>query len=238
MRQELQYKNSPLVWTVFVLFFLFYCCGFLLDDNLNEGYLFRQTEISASLYYLQNLAPQLFLLMILMTWLSVYFCENNLPVLHRFIYACSKNKISDIWLYSPIWLISYGLLLISGLWLYLNENLNPNLDQLSSLWFGRTSIYSPDFIIMCLLFVLRDIFIAIYFNLKNSFNRPDSSALIFLILLYVLMPAIINLTLGKQWLFIFLPIFFEQHWYHLVPVVLQVMVMAFIVITLYRKKSP
>ena len=236
MRQELQYKNSPLVWTIFVLFVLFYCAGFLLDINLANSY--ELSKFSNSLVYLQSLAPYLFVLMILISWLSIYFSDNSLPVFHRFIYACSEKKLSQIWLYCPLWLVTYVFLIVSAFWLYLNTSFNPAVDILSSLWFGQTSLYHPDFILLCLLFVLRDILISIYFNFKNAFNRPDSSALVFIILLYVLLPSILNLTLGKQWLFIFLPIFYEQTWFNLVPVVFQVVLMLFLVIRLYKQKSP
>lgn|GEM_PF-2248316 len=236
MRQELQYKNSPLIWTIFIVFVLFYCGGFLIPlTYFDRGNWIDNGEIGV---YLKVLAPSYFFLLIIITWFSIYFSDNSIKAIHRLLFSCSKTNIRNIWLYSPLWLISYILLLISGVWFYLNSGIDNQVGIFLALWHVNVPIFSIEFIIMCLLFVLRDILISLYFSFKNSFRRPDSSALIFILLLYLLIPTIVNMTAGSQWLFIFIPLPNDVGWYHILPVLIQVMVMAGLNWNYYHQKSP
>jgi len=229
MRQELQYKNSPIIWTIFIFFILFYLSGFLLDYySIREG---TYQE------YLTILAPWLFILMIPITWISIYFSDNKITTIHRYLFSISTPRWTEIWLYSPLWLISFVILVGTGTWLLFNNN-NLLAQPFLMLWWQTTPTISGQFILMCLLFILRDIAISLYFNFTNSFKRPDSSAFILIVLLYLLFPSIVNLTLGNDWLFLFLPILKQSGWSQLIPVSLQVFIAFALVWFHYRSRSP
>jgi len=209
MRQALQYENSGIVWLAFSLFQLMYWPGFISFD-LGPSF----NVFGSSAYVL------LFTIAIVLTWMAIYISDNSTAVLRRLLIAASERRFIAMSLHIPLWFVSYVVLCLTAL-LVFSE---------TYLWDGNGHIM----VVMCLLFVLRDILLMLFFNLKKHSGRADASAFLITLLLYILFPMIIKAADASMF-YCFLPIpGTTWPWLSTLPVIIQVAVLLTLVIRRYK----
>jgi len=209
MRQELQYQNSPLVWLFFLVSQTLYWSGFYIAGT--------DFEFDAHWFGRETMV---FFSSIILCWLAIYASNNKIQAIYKSIFYLKNRNYPQLWLNLPLWVVSYAFVLTCALYLFVVINESFLL------------------ILMCCLFLLRDIFLSLYFGLKNSSGKADMSSLITLLSLYVFIPIIlINLEL-KSWLFLFLPyIEDEQSLWVIIPVMLQTVLSIMLAVYSLRLKQ-
>jgi hypothetical protein len=178
MRAELQVRNTPLYWVLFSLFLAVYVAGFVpasVVDSRTVG------------------AIRLFLAYSMMLGLTyvMIFSERKDPVAFRrlFFNLGSKNWrrfFEDI----PCWFVSLVLVVLACLLLVFGDY--PVITRI------RHGIDLNIYLAGGVLFLLRDIGIVLYLNLGSKPERADAAALLYLVILYVLIPMLLAATGNRE----------------------------------------
>ena len=172
LRHEFQYRNSSFVWLTFVLFLAFYLAGMLPDSALND----------------ERILTARFFIAFMVTLALVYvqiFMQNKDPVLIRKLLMDFKSgNWSQLTMQLPAWSTTVMLSTLFGIILLFREY------QVIDLVFDGMNVRQQ--IVALLLFVYRDIAIVIYFNIAASRKRSDTTAFIYLLILYFLLPGILS----------------------------------------------
>ncbi|MCP4043086.1 MAG: hypothetical protein GY731_14215 [Gammaproteobacteria bacterium] len=179
MRAELQFRNQPWTWLLFVAYLMAYVSGF------GEAGLTGRMMIG---YFI---ALGLTLLMVLVepkdpvVWRSLFHSLRN---------AAWRNSLEIL----PRW--SLTLLLAVALACGLLA-VTPELPR----WFPPKLLQFNGFVLALLLFLIRDIGIILYLGLAERAKRPEFAAVIYLLLLYSVVPGILLSTNLGDWTVAFWP---------------------------------
>ncbi|VAW84330.1 hypothetical protein MNBD_GAMMA18-1898 [hydrothermal vent metagenome] len=169
MGEELQLKHRPLLWLGFSLFLIFYIMGF--------------SPLESGDGWQLNLAGAFFIALLLCY--VMIFIERKEPLdLRRFQITRAEQGAYAALIYLPCWLVSLLLVVVLGLLLLLVDGPKMNILEIV-LPFNQL-------VLLSLLFLIRDIAIVIYFNLTRQPQRADATALIYLTLLYLLLPMLFS----------------------------------------------
>ncbi|MBT5230665.1 MAG: hypothetical protein HOM11_10360, partial [Methylococcales bacterium] len=176
--------------------------------------------------FVYNANPTLAILFmsLILTWFGLYFSDNHLTTLRRFTLSVSNKQWLSAWRYTPLWCVSYVIFFASAV-TFITYNTQTN---------------AVVFAMSCLFFMLRDISIVLFFNINKRHGKTDSSALIITLILYLLLPPILQLMNAESLLFMFIPGEIidapSQNWAHILPALLQALIMWILVIRSYRKQ--
>lgn len=176
MRTELQLKSSVWVWLIFVIFVAFYFAGFAGYKGMPRGNI-----LSERLFLANNI-------FIVFTYFML-FAESKDPVfLRRLINIFQKKRWKRLLENIPSWMSTVPLVVFTTLLLlaYDHESIEP---QFNTTYFNL-------FLISLSLLLLRDIGLLLYLNLGKNRKRADMATLLYLGLLYGIIPTILaNLEL-------------------------------------------
>ncbi len=169
MGEELQLKHRPLAWLGFSLFLIFYVLGF-------------SPEAGGEVMEL-NLAGAFFIALLLCY--AMIFIERKEPLdLRRFQVTRAQQGGVAALIYLPCWVVSLGVVLVLGLLLQWVDG--PQMRFLESI------VVFDQLVMLSLLFLMRDIAIVIYFNLTKQSQRADATAVVYIALLYLLLPMLFS----------------------------------------------
>jgi len=179
MRSELQMHNGLWVWTLFVIWLMVYLAGFM-----NDAEAMRLSVISSRLLVACLVALSLTYLMI--------FVESKDPVIFsRLRSMFEQGNWRQLNRNLPSWLTTLLIAFVVCAVLALTFPAEKGLE--SSLFF--VAIY---------LFVLRDVCIILWINFGKQRKRADMTAILYLIVLYGLLPSIARaMDLGSAELLFF-----------------------------------
>jgi hypothetical protein len=218
MREALQFKNMPTVWTGFVVFLMVYFAGFLPHNAFFGRVSFQQLPISSCLLLASIIG-------LVLTYLN-FFTDNLSFVRYRsFLNAIHQRKWHPCFHTMPLWMISMSLgsiaaIIVAGLTLVSGS------DKTS--WLVLSSI----------LFVLRDSGIFHYFYLAPKGRLPHFAALFYLLLLYGLIPSLCHLMWIREFAYAFFPNVdfpLEGDVINLISITLQLAVVSFLVKKRYQR---
>lgn len=180
MRRELNHSAHPWVWLGFLAFCALYIVGFIHQSRTDS------------------------LLIVFLTWQSLtllsIFLDTKDPVALRGLFASlRKGDLAKALQLIPAWL---SAMLLTSLALLLLMLLPERIPDLSWLLMGM----HPDFSIASLallfwLFLVRDCALILSLGLSGEAQRAEATALVYLLLLYLVMPALLK----------------SLHWSHLIP---------------------
>jgi hypothetical protein len=197
MRQELQYRNYPFIWLAFVVFLVVYAEGCLYRDLMEAGisvgaWLVAPAAITAVLTYVMLfLQPKD---VVRYRWFGSALFHGNVRVALR---------LTPLWL--PTFLLTVGLT-AGFVLLDLSEPaaFPPELryvpalpEVVSGAWASALAI---------LLFMARDIALVLVLSFASRFRRASLAAVLYLLVLYLLLPAIVGLLGGGALLPLLLPV--------------------------------
>ncbi|MCB9638365.1 MAG: hypothetical protein H6727_05575 [Myxococcales bacterium] len=188
MRVQQQYTSSPSIWLIFVVFLLSYVAGFSYNW---ERYLFQNPlmapEFGGALQ--QQLFPKLITAMPLAVGL-VYLTmliEAKDPVGFRKLFnAAQKKRFGEMFSHIPAWFMNIGLfllLLLATLWSA------PKFLKLSPQGFNLNITI---FLWTIFFFTLRDVSLILWNSLSPSSKNSDFISIVYLFLLYFLIPGLLN----------------------------------------------
>ena len=220
MRTELQMQTTPLGWMCFLLFLFFYFGG--ISTQIVPSWSGGKIEISSWMIGPINM-HQLFASAFVISIFSCYlmFFSDHLSIiryrmLHHHFSTGNMSKAGQL---VPRWAISYIFAVISGIVLI---NTQPSIkfyNEFVSAAIGLTSL---------LLFLLRDIGILHYFSLAPDNRRAFMATMFYLFILYILLPSLLaamRLKTGG----LFYPIIGITQWTHLIPILVQVIIVGYLV---------
>lgn len=183
MRTELQFQNTPWIWLYFQCFLFIYFTGFLFNIiGLSiSGFIFS----SLIIFYFTS---------IILTYMATFFDSKNIVDYERLQrnikFKAYHELIEDL----PLWMLS---LLVSVLMVYFIVLLIFFIDisEINKLPINFTEITSFKIAIFCLsilCFTIRDISILMYLGFSRRNRNEDLLSIIFLAILYLLVPEILH----------------------------------------------
>lgn len=180
MRTELQFTDPPSWWLFFLIFHFIFQYGFFLP----EGKIVDLSAISTTL-------TLLFVETILLTYLLALSENKDIVLFRKLINALKSSDFPTFYKYIPLWLITLPIAKIAGFLLLLfllifdeNQLLKPFLKE-----YGLTNkVEIAGFYFAILLFALRDLGILLLLNFSNRPQRADTSMLVYLVLIYLILP--------------------------------------------------
>ena len=220
MRLELQFYNGPWVWVLFLASLMLYANGFLVNENVVAP----KNRFIASLYL--SYAISLVLTYLTVLGESKYIVDFRL-LLNKF--KCRHWKEFQFSL--PMWLITLAAAVLLCLATLIGSILTEVPD------FNKIEIPTL-FPLTVLFFLLRDVTLLIYVNLKESASRADVMAVVYLLVLYVLGPLILSFS-GLDFLVsTFLPNFSGNFLTATLPVLLQCLFLFYLVKKRWKILNP
>jgi hypothetical protein len=196
MRIELQFRSYPFVWLLLVLFLMLYAEGFLYDTLRDPdvpvfAWLLVPAMIAAALTYL------------------VLFLQPKDIVRYRWLAAsAASGDLRRALALMPLWLPTFAItvaLVVALIAVDIGSTYRlpgriENLPEFADLREGGWAMALAG-----LLFMARDIALVLYLNFNKRRRRADVAAFIYLVVLYLPLPALAGVLEGDLLLPLFLP---------------------------------
>lgn len=190
IRLEFQYTNSPIVWTLFLFTIGIYIVGF--ESNMKN---LSDTPLYTTFLYTY------FIILYLVTYYMV-LAEPKYIINLKFIYDKFLNKnYKDFFDHSPLWLISFLFLVVFGIGLSVDIMFQSGFHLKSE---NKTLPFI--FPLLVVLYALRDICIILFSNLSSKYNRGDIASIVYLFILYVILPGIFKFIIHERVFEVFYPL--------------------------------
>jgi len=214
IRQELQFRNTPAYWFAFCVFTAFFLAGFASTSAFSEGVITARLLVA-------------YLTFVLLAY-GMMMAEDKNPVLIRRITAALQvRNWQNVFENTPAWLVT--LLGVYALSLVLLVH-NPTLTKFFPETLGIRSV-----VIAVALFLTRDILIFVFFNISSNRRRADVTAVFYLMMLYWLLPSILNALNLSSLNAVFLPFGPHNEMVSIVAAVIQVAVLLYLSIRRWGK---
>lgn len=176
MRLELQFRTTFLPWLAFVMFMMIYFSGFS-AEVAQKGLSAYEAGVSMS-----------FCVALLLTYMML-FVQKKDPVRFRaLVRSVGAGDFKSLVRLIPNWMVSVPVVAVMALWseLAMQENLH----------YAFLTMF---------FFMARDAALIIFLNLGKNAKRADMSAVIYLAVLYGLIPGILSSLRVKELLFVAYP---------------------------------
>jgi hypothetical protein len=190
MCQELQVRTTPWGWATFVLFLAWYLAGFAVQPGGSKSsavFLIAGLLVSAALTYFMLFSEQTGALVLRRVWVRVQRQEW-------------RRTLEEV----PCWLMSLALATVFCVLLILTVSQFPG----ESWDYGDISFTSLP--LLGLLFLIRDSAIFLVFSLARTPRRVEATTLLYLALLYLILPGVCQLASANTLGALVLPPVFEQ----------------------------
>jgi hypothetical protein len=227
IRAELQHRNSPFVYIIFILTLCFYLTGFLDASALNSS----QNNVG---FYIAK-AYLSFLIFLPFLYFSMVFGANDLARYKRFLFACRQKDKSKIIVNCPSWLalIPFAIVcyITTEFYFLMIDDLNFNNTRKLVNFSGFLTTVSTSLF----LFVIRDGLFWHFMLLGMPFRHAWFKIFLSYLMMYILLPLMIILYLPSEFKGIGLSIFYpplspliEISWFSYVPLIIQIFLLGFL----------
>lgn len=222
MRKQLQITNSPWAWFAFVLYLIFYADGFIRADS------FLPNAQTTALAWRIGFAVAV---SIAASYLMVFWERSSVVDILRLFRRLESGNYSEILREIPRWALTAGLAFSFGVafLIYLvSLGYEPHLKSAPNLY---------AITVASLGFMTRDLAIVLYFHFSEKTERASLTALIYLGILYFLVPSfvrVLNLHSLLPW---FLPTGGESVVGGGLPAFFQAGLMWLVVVTKWKRRT-
>jgi hypothetical protein len=194
MATELQVASGPTAWIAFVATAWLYCIGFAYDPVKADEQWHIRLMIGLALT-------------VVMTYLTLFNDRKEPAGFRRMLVAAGRKQWAKVAVDVPLWLptvVMAGLFATALAWLLVTDPFDPasSLGKDKDLADG---LKGAVWLAAIYLFVLRDIAITLFFNIGSKRVRADLTALLYLAVLYTLIPGILWSLELKTATYLFLP---------------------------------
>lgn len=173
MRSELQVRNGPIVWIAFVIFALVYSAGFI-----NIAAVSQDAIIAARMSYVY--------IILLVSIYILLLTEKKDPILFRRAFKqFRENRYARFSEELTNWQINIVMLIIFGTYFMASKY--------SGLTIQNDMVNINNYIIATIVFMLRDVGIILFFSFATNPKRIEITSIIYLAILYLLIPKILGL---------------------------------------------
>jgi len=204
MRLELQVKNMPIYWTLFVIFFAFYCAGFFAP--IEHAYISKRLIAG-------------YTVIALMTYLMMFSDTKDPMLFRRLFFNLSNKNYRKVFESIPAWFVTFVLLFIMMIILVWHSN--------QSFRFVDVNINFRFYVIATFLFAIRDIALILFFNFTIKRGKADMTAFLYLMLLYGLLPILFGVAKMPVAVAMFVPFGNEFHYVTIFSAASQAVVIAY-----------
>ncbi|MFV2056782.1 MAG: hypothetical protein ACC707_09960 [Thiohalomonadales bacterium] len=219
MREELQFRSYPFVWLAFLAFFTLAIAG-IVDNAMIDN---------SQIYTLRLFIA--FGTLLTLTYVMV-LTENKDPlIIRRLFVALSDRKWRSFFELTPLWLVTLLTTYILAPFLILAGYSQFDTLNISRDW----TLEFKAALIAATVFLSRDVLIILFFNFAKERKRADLTALMYLALLYWLLPSIVGAMGLIELLPIFFPIGSSNSTLSIISGLLQTALMFILIVRRYRK---
>jgi len=180
IREELQIRNSSIVWLSFVSFVSIYCAGFINIGNI---------QFEFDLFFARFMCA---VAIFMISGYFILFIQKKDPILlSRLSVLKNQRKWYELLRTLPAWFTTFGIssLLFIALFFLTGSSDSP----ITYLFDNKLLLVS------ILLLIYRDILIVIYFSMEPTAKKVELTAILLLLVLYLLLPTIMK-ALGIDFL--------------------------------------
>ena len=172
IRAELQLKSQPWAWALFVLFLMAYVAGFLGESRWADGQSLSQLRLLGAFLIAMTLAY------------AMVFCERKDPVaFRRLLQYLGHRKWGRALEAFPLWLSTLPFVILTCILLVSVDLTSEAIDETKHVAVPAVAM---------VLFMLRDFGIVLFLNLGRAPKRADMLTILFLFLLYGVIPTILT----------------------------------------------
>ena len=171
MREELQFRNTPVYWFVFCVFLALYLAGAIPAQLLGDELTTFRIFVAYSTF-------------IVLAYVMVVLEDKNPLLLRRIIAARKQRNWRGVFENVPCWFVT--LLSAYILCIVLMFNDYPDIK------FAARGFELKPYLLAIVLFLTRDVLLFILFNMTANRRRADVTAMFYLVLLYWLLPSILS----------------------------------------------
>lgn len=233
---ELQYQQTPIAWTGFTLFILFYFAG--LSKNYFDFSKLTNTLPSSEFLSLHDLELFLnkvplytaFFVAQLLTYVILVLDPLNIVRYKKILLRLRAGLLIEALQSLPLWMISFVLMLATGAF---------SIFYFSSLSNEITKSFSPIiFILTLILFTTRDILLFHYASFNTRIQRVVGAFVIYMLLLYFLIPVLLIALDANTLNVIFLPSWGNHAWLAFAALVIQLIAAIFLCVQTVKVDKP
>jgi hypothetical protein len=185
MRTELQYKNGLKWWVAFLITAFIYNGGYLFFAGDRAGVRLLMMSITSGISYFA------------LSYVLLMFEPIEITAYRRILHSIKTRDFKRLWTQLPLWPVTYfafTLLLIMHIVLSLMPDIisSETPEYISNRYTGG-SVYDQNSIGLVMLFYgIRDICIIIIINLLSKKKRANFSSILYLILVYLVLPILLR----------------------------------------------
>ncbi len=187
MRREFQMPNHPLVWVTFLAFISIYIFGFEFESTKesfgDRGPIFFRSSLS-------------FFSMLILAYLMIVWEKTDGFALRQLFGLIKRGQFKKTIYKIPRWTLSVLSAWVLGIWLIIAFGTE------SAEW--SIDMYQVVGAILC--FAMRDLGLILYFRLSAKPHRATAVAILYLFILYGLMPALTLTSISEEFVYVFYPI--------------------------------
>ena len=188
LRGVLQFRGYRWAWALFVIFVGVYLAGF---DSLYQS---APTFGNRAFIFL----TVFWFTVVLFTYLAVFAETKSLQSYRSYVASVRQIRVLGIFEHQPFWLTSLILvaialvvnLVIGEAQTAINRELNPNVAALLNL--GAAAFNLKVMLVVASLFLVRDCLLVMALNFGRRRRRADLAALVYLAVLYVVVPLLLK----------------------------------------------
>jgi len=171
MREELQFRNTPVYWFAFCVFMAGYLAGTFQVQMLGDELISYRLFVAYSTF-------------IVLAYVMVILEDKNPLLLRRVIAARKEQNWRGVFENIPCWFVTllsaYALCVVLMFYDY------PDI-KIAAQGFAL-----KPYLLAMALFLTRDVLLFIYFNMSANRRRADVTTIFYLVLLYWLLPSILS----------------------------------------------
>ena len=171
IREELQFRNTPVYWFSFCIFLAFFLAGLARTSTFGDSVITARLMIA-------------YVTFIVLAYAMVIADEKNPILVKRIIAAIKLRNWKTVFENTPTWLATLaGIYMICFALLLHSSSLQhvfPKIVEIKSM------------AVAVALFVTRDILVFVFFNLSTNRRRADVTAVFYLLIFYWLVPSILS----------------------------------------------
>ena len=214
MREELQFRNTPVYWFAFCVFMACYLAGTIQVQLLADELITFRLFVAYSTF-------------IVFAYVMVILEDKNSLLLRRVIAARNAQNWRSVFENIPCWFVTLlsAYVLCVALMFY----------DFPDITLAAQGFALKPYLVTTALFLTRDVLLFIFFNMTANRRRADVTAIFYLVLLYWLLPSILtgmNLPMATAAL---LPIGMHDATISIVSGFVQCSVLAFLVWQRWKK---
>jgi len=221
MRTEFQMTNGPYVWLTFLISFMIYLSGFL--SNAEDLDPVKHGIIALYISYAVG---------VLITYFMV-FSEPKQIVEFRFLADKAKKGLwKEVGDNLPLWFLSLGVTVILCVAVLILSLLSTPIEIK-----GQGEHLPAFYALNVLCFMIRDISLLLYVNLKKDARRADIATVVYLVILYGLVPSILGMSGLKNLLPMFVPMPDSNLITGTLPILIQCAIIIFFLIERWNARN-